>query len=150
MTKFILRMYRNTDFADAGVTFSHERVDGEVEVRFEDTGTEPNAIIMGVNAIPFGPPIGIIIFLTIPEDVTLGEIDNFTLDGSGFGINLGRPDGFAQTRVFPYRLYASVPTVWGTCLGYGGVTDRSWLVRTKAKTRSSYRNNLTISGIDAL
>ncbi|CAB3993936.1 Hypothetical predicted protein [Paramuricea clavata] len=100
MTEFILQMCRDTNFADAGVTFSHGRVDEEVDVRFEDTGTEPNAIIMGVNAIPFGPPIGIIVFLIVPEDITLGEIDNFTLDGPEFGINLGRPDGFAESWVF--------------------------------------------------
>jgi hypothetical protein len=62
MTEFILQMCRDTNFADAGVTFSHERVVREVEVRFEDVRTEPNAIIMGVNAIPFDPPIGIIVF----------------------------------------------------------------------------------------
>jgi hypothetical protein len=31
-TEFILQMCRDTDFAEAGVTFSQERVDGEVEV----------------------------------------------------------------------------------------------------------------------
>jgi hypothetical protein len=49
---------------------------------------DPDAIIMGVDAIPFDPPIGIIVFLTVTEDATLGEIDNFTLDGPEFGINL--------------------------------------------------------------
>jgi hypothetical protein len=43
-TEFILQMCRDTDFEEAGVNFSHERADGEVEVRFEDVGTEPNAI----------------------------------------------------------------------------------------------------------
>ena len=83
---------------------------------------------MCVNAIPFGPPIGIIVFLTVPEDVTLGEIDDFTLDGPEFGINLGKADGFAESWVF------SVPSLRISAYGMGNLFR---LVRSKAKTRSS-------------
>ncbi|CAB4041709.1 Hypothetical predicted protein, partial [Paramuricea clavata] len=83
---------------------------------------------MGVNAIPFGPPIGVVVFLTVPKDVTLEEIDNFKLDGPEFGINLGRPDGFAESLVFSIPFYVSVPMIWEICLGYGGATNRVWLL----------------------
>jgi hypothetical protein len=86
MTEFVSEMCRDTNFTDAGVTFSYEGTDREVDVRFRVVGIETNAIII---AIPFGPPIGVVVFLTVQEDVTLGEINNFTLDGPEFGINLG-------------------------------------------------------------
>ena len=72
MTEFISEMCEDTDFKDAGTTFTDEGANREVDTRFWLAG-ETNAIIMGVNTIPFGLPIGVVVFLTIPEDVTLGD-----------------------------------------------------------------------------
>ncbi|CAB3991171.1 Hypothetical predicted protein [Paramuricea clavata] len=122
-----------------GSTFHTE----ELIERFEDTGTGPNAIIMGVNAIHFGPPIGIIVFLTVPEDVTLAEIEDFTLDGPEFGINLGQPDGFAESWVF------SVPSLRVRSYGMGNLFRIWWSDRSVMAVE--YENSLpAVSGIAAL
>ena len=137
MTEFITEMCEATYFMDAGITFTDEGSNREVDTRFWLVG-ETNAIIMGVNAIPFGPPIGVIVFLTVPEDMTPGEINNFTPDGPEFGINLGRPDDFAESWVFfAYSPCVPVPMVWEICLGYGGGTDRLCLLSTKTACPSA-------------
>ncbi|CAB4000150.1 Hypothetical predicted protein, partial [Paramuricea clavata] len=59
-----------------------------------------------------------------PEDLALGEIDNFTLDGPEFGINLGRPDDSAESWVF------SVPSLRACSYGMGN------LFRIRSKDRS--------------
>ncbi|CAB4013968.1 Hypothetical predicted protein [Paramuricea clavata] len=103
---------------------------------------EGDSAIMGVNAMPFGPPIGVVVFITVPEDVMLGEINNFTLDGPEFGINLGRPDDSAESWVF------SIPSIRARSYGMGN------LFRIRRKHRSvmpvEYENSLPVSGIDAL
>ena len=141
MTEFISEMCEDTDFMDAGITFTDRGGSREVDVRFWLVG-ETGAIIMGVNAMPSGPTIGVIAFLTVPEDVMLGEIDNFTLDGPESGINLGRPDGFAESWVF------SIPSLRARSYGMGN------LFRIRLKDRSvmavEYENSLPVSGVDAL
>ncbi|CAB3981819.1 Hypothetical predicted protein [Paramuricea clavata] len=106
------------------------------------TGREAGAIIMGVNAIPFGPPIGVVVFLTVPEDVTLGEINNFTLDGPEFGINLGRPDDFAESWVF------SIPSLRARYYAMGNLFRIRW--KDRSVMPAEYENSLAVSGIDAL
>jgi hypothetical protein len=97
---------------------------------------------MGVNAIPFGPPIGVVVFLTVPKDVTLGEINNFTLDGPEFGINLGRPDDFAESWVF------SIPSLRARSYSMGNLFRIWW--KDRSVMPAEYENSLPVSGIDAL
>ncbi|CAB4011431.1 Hypothetical predicted protein [Paramuricea clavata] len=97
---------------------------------------------MGVNAIPSGPPIGVVVFLRVPEDSTLGEINNFTLDGREFGINLGRPDDSAESWVF------SIPSLRARSYGMGNLFRIRWKDRSVIPVE--YENSLPVSGVDAL
>jgi hypothetical protein len=140
-TEFISEMCGDTNFMDAGITFTDEGANREVDIRFWLVG-ETSAIIMGVNAIPFGPPIGVVVFLTIREDVTFGNINNFTLDGPGFGINLGRPDDSAESWVF------SIPSLRTRSYGMGNLFRIRWKDRSVMSVE--YENSLPVSGVDAL
>ena len=141
MTEFISEMCEDTNFMDAGITFMDEGANREVDIRFWLVG-ETSSVIMGVNAMPFGPPIGVIAFLTVPGDVVLGEIDNFTIDGPEFGINLGRPDDSAESWVF------SIPSLRTRFYDSGNLFRIRW--KDRSVMSIDYENSLPISGIYAL
>ncbi|CAB4023804.1 Hypothetical predicted protein, partial [Paramuricea clavata] len=92
---------------------------------------------MGTNAIPSGPPIGVVVFLNVPEDATLAEIDNFTLDGPEFGINLGRPNDSAESWVF------SIPSLRARSYGMGKLFRIQWSDRSVMP--AEYKNSLPVS-----
>ncbi|CAB4043313.1 Hypothetical predicted protein, partial [Paramuricea clavata] len=101
---FTSEMCEDTKFEDAEINFTDRKGSKEVTTRFWSAG-KTDAIIMGVNATPSGPPIGIVVFLIVPENITLGEIVNFTLKGLKFAINLGQPDDFAESWMFSIPPY---------------------------------------------
>jgi hypothetical protein len=73
-----------------------------------------------------------------------GEIDNFTLDGTEFGINLGRPNGFAESWVF------SVPSLRVRSYGMGNLFRIWWSDRSVMAGEVEYENSLPVSGIATL
>ncbi|CAB4037265.1 Hypothetical predicted protein [Paramuricea clavata] len=117
------------------------RANREVVIRFWLV-EEGGVVIMGVNAMPFGPPIGVVVFLTVPEGLALGEIDSLTLDGPEFGVNLGRPNDSAELWVF------SIPSLRARSYGMGNLFRIRW--KDRSVTPVEYENSLPVSGVDAL